>query len=206
MDRSDWQTRLATEEASRGYSQGFKFLYCPWSTLDTGTDVFLSLNPGKPPEGVDLRTVSDERGNSYVVERETTQSPITEQFIKFCALLETPPEKMLTGVVMPYRTERWLKKRDDINLDIAFDFWSQVLAKNSVRRVFCLGRDSERVVLKLTGARLSAEIQSGWGNYTIRRYDCANGLQVFGLLHFSTFKMMSNAACVRQLQHLIFEL
>lgn len=139
------------------------------------------------------------------MERETTQSPITEQFIKFCSFLGVNPADMLTGVAMPYRTDRWSKSRDDANLDIGFEFWTQVIAANPIARLFCLGRDAERMAVKLTGARLAAEISSGWGEYTIRRHETSNGLKVFGLLHFSTFKMMSNETCVRQLQRLISE-
>ena len=105
MDREMWTRRLATEERLRGYDQGYKFLYCPWSTLGASGDAFISLNPGgKTPVGADLRTLSDERGNSYYVERATTESPITEQFLKFCDLVGTHYSKMLTGVAMPYRT------------------------------------------------------------------------------------------------------
>ena len=77
MDRKQWQDMLVRKERETGLTEGFKFVYGPWSTLFGPEVAFISRMPGPAPDGADLRTVSDERGNSYVVERETTKSPIT---------------------------------------------------------------------------------------------------------------------------------
>lgn len=65
MDRDGWQQLLTAEETKLQFSQGFKFLYGPWSSRAGLEVAFLSLNPGRAPPFAELRTVSDERGNSY---------------------------------------------------------------------------------------------------------------------------------------------
>lgn len=82
--REDWDQELRRLESELCFNEGFKPLYCPWSTLETGRVAFLSLNPGRAPDDAEMRVVSDERGNSYEVERETTKSPLTDQFLKLC--------------------------------------------------------------------------------------------------------------------------
>jgi hypothetical protein len=64
VDGRQWLEILHSGEASLGFNQGFKILYCPLTTLVTAKVAFLSLNPGPAPEGADLRVVSDERGNN----------------------------------------------------------------------------------------------------------------------------------------------
>ena len=80
MDRDVWQSLLAMEERKRGYTDGFKLLFCPWSLIDTADTLFLSLNPGNDPSGEFMRIASDERGNSYLVQRQAKHSPIAEQY------------------------------------------------------------------------------------------------------------------------------
>ena len=63
------------EEYERQYSfkEGYKILYCPWDTIGKSDVAFISLNPGRPPSYADLKILSDERGNSYEVEKFTTE-------------------------------------------------------------------------------------------------------------------------------------
>ena len=102
MDRDFWFDRLTAEERRLDLSGGFKFLYGPWKGLETARIAFLSLNPGQAPVEAELRVVSDERGNSYEVERTTTLSPITEQVER------TPPPKPRRNMAYNITLWRWL--------------------------------------------------------------------------------------------------
>ena len=55
MDQNHWQEVLTKEESARGYSDGFKLLYCPWRLIASADTLFLSLNPGNDPSGESMR-------------------------------------------------------------------------------------------------------------------------------------------------------
>ncbi len=205
MDREHWQRLLTDGEAMRGYDDGFKLLFCPWRLLQSADALFLSLNPGSDPSGEFMRVASDERGNSYLVKRDARHSPMAEQYKRLCALVGQDPEEMLAGALMPYRTAKWRQRRDAPNIAVAAEFWQSVLSNGRIRSVYCMGKDVEKAVVKMTGARLDCELRAGWGELKVRRHKTVEGVRVFGLLHFSTFKMLSRPACVEQLREL-FEL
>lgn len=205
MDREHWQRLLTDEEALRGYDDGFKLLFCPWRLLRTSDSLFLSLNPGNDPSGELMRVASDERGNSYLVQREARHSPIAEQYRKLCDLVGQDPEEMLAGTLMPYRTANWSRRRDAPNIEVVADFWQSVLSNGRIRNVYCMGKDVEKAVVEMVAGRLDCELPAGWGKLMVRRYRTVEGIRIFGLLHFSTFKMLSRPACVEQLREL-FEL
>jgi hypothetical protein len=203
MDRDYWQELLTEKEQAKGYTDGFKLLFCPWSLIDTADTLFLSLNPGNDPSGEFMRIASDERGNSYLVKREAKHSPMADQYQKLCQFVEKNPEEVLTGALMPFRTAKWDKNRDRQNISVARPFWRQVLAAGKIRRVFCMGREVEDEVVASTKAKLQRQLPANWGNLTIRRYTTKNDIQIFGLLHFSTYKMFGRAECIPQLAELL---
>lgn len=203
MECEYWQELLRREELARGYNDGFKLLFCPWRLIDTADTLFLSLNPGNDPSGEFMRIASDERGNSYLVEREARHSPIAEQYRQLCEFIHKDPEEVLAGALMPFRTDRWDHKRDRQNISVARPFWRQVIATGNVRQIFCMGREVEKEVVASTNAELKNQLPANWGNLTIRRYTTESGLQIFGLLHFSTYKMFGRAECIPQLAKLL---
>jgi hypothetical protein len=203
MDRDVWQSLLAMEERKRGYTDGFKLLFCPWSLIDTADTLFLSLNPGNDPSGEFMRIASGERGNSYLVQRQAKHSPIAEQYRQLCEFIDRNPEQVLTGTLMPFRTPKWDRRRDQPNIEVVTPFWRNILKSGRIRQVFCMGRDVEDAVVNLASARLECEIPANWGKLNIRRHVTANGMKVYGLLHFSTYKMFGRAECVPQLAELL---
>lgn len=122
MEREYWQNLLVQEERARGYNDGFKLLFCPWALIETADTLFLSLNPGNDPSGELMRISSDERGNSYLVEREARHSPIADQYRQLCEFVGKDPEEVLTGTLMPFRTSRWDNNRDRSNIAITRSF------------------------------------------------------------------------------------
>lgn len=202
LDRNHWQRVLSENEARLGYEDGFKLLFCPWRLIQSADALFLSLNPGRDPSGELMRVASDERGNSYLIKRDVRHSPMAAQYQMLCDLIGKDPESVLAGALMPYRTDRWVATRDAPNINLVRPFWDAVFARGHVREVYCMGREVERAVVDLLEARLDEEIPAGWGRLTLRRYVSPQGVVVYGLLHLSTFKMLSRAPCVAQLRHL----
>lgn len=212
LDHAGWQGLLAAEERRLGLTQGFKMLYGPWSSLGTASVAFLSLKPGAAPPGADLRTVSDERGNSYKIERSTTVSPITEQFLALAALLGHAPREILSGVVAPFRAAAWEEMtaaQKDGALALGRRFWAGPLARPDLRLVLAVSQEAADLVVALTGAALEAEIPAGWGNLRLRRYRTGDGRTVVHLPHLSRFRLLSRAssreAVARALSHSGFD-
>ncbi|EYD74062.1 hypothetical protein Rumeso_04433 [Rubellimicrobium mesophilum DSM 19309] len=196
-DREAWRRRLAAEEQRLNLSQGLKFVYGPWSTLDTGHVAFLSLKPGTAPPGADLRAVSDERGNSYEVERTTTGSPITGQFLALTELLGVRPREVLTGVVTPFRAVAWgnlTVRQKDGALALGREFWAGPLARPDLRLIVAVSQEAADLIITLTGATAESEISAGWGHLCLRRYRTCDGRAIVHLPHLSRFRLLSRAA------------
>lgn len=66
-----------------------------------------------------------------------------------------------------------------------------------------MGREVENAVVEMTDAKLKRQIPANWGSLNIRRYEAPSGVQVFGLLHFSTYKMFGRPECIPQLAKLL---
>ena len=191
LDRAQWEDALRSREQQLGYTQGYKLLFCPWATLKRARVAFISLNPGRPPDGADLRVVSDERGNSYEVERSYTASPITEQFLQFCDFLDVAPSEVLTGVAAPFRSCGWgqlssVQKNEALAMGTAF--WSQAL-NQEIKMVVAVSKEAARVAQDALGARFETAIPSGWGEVQIQIFQGAHGRRLVQLPHLSRFKL-----------------
>ncbi|MBP9048869.1 MAG: hypothetical protein WAT35_15135 [Tabrizicola sp.] len=192
MDRDGWQQLLTAEETKLQFSQGFKFLYGPWSSRAGLEVAFLSLNPGRAPPFAELRTVSDERGNSYLIEASTTVSPLTQQFLTFAARVASPPEAILTGVVAPFRTDDWkgasLAQRRAM-LSLGRSFWREPLIDARLRLIVAVSDEAAALAVELTGAKFDGKRPAGWGDLVIRRYRLPNGGVIAHLPHLSRFRL-----------------
>ena len=207
MDRADWQRRLETEERRLGLTGGFKLVYAPWSTLLRPETVFLSLNPGRAPAKADLRTVSDERGVSYVVERETTRSPITSQFLGMADFLGVDAERIVPGTVMPFRSGAWTdltKAQRSRGLALGREFWTEVLCRSTVRMVVAVSAEATAMAVDILGATLVRSVPAGWGNVSVHRYETPAGTTVVQLPHLSRFRLFGRPASEAAL-NLVFE-
>jgi hypothetical protein len=207
--RELWSDRLRQAEAAHGFDQGYKLLYCPWRTLEGSDLTFLSLNPGRPPNDAELRVVSDERGNSYEVERAVTQSPITEQFLRMCGFLQVEPSRVLTGVVAPFRSAGWdemLRTQKAAALDFGRAFWEEALAVPGRQGPIVVCSDqAARLAVDILGARHEASHPAGWGNINVHRFRGRDGQTVVHLPHLSRFKLFGRAQSEAALAH-IFDL
>lgn len=204
--RDIWDKRVRDIGRAVGFAEGYKILYAPWATIGTTDTVFLSLNPGRPPAGAELETLSDERGNSYEVERYITASPITAQFLALANLLQLRPIEILTGVVAPFRSDRWAQVPADkrnVALRLGKQFWEQVFEVRRPNRVIVCGPEAAKIASDALGARFELAAPSGWGEVSLRRYRARDGAAVIQLPHLSTFKLLSRAECMGPLREVL---
>ena len=194
LKRDDIQKILLAKEKELAFEEGFKLLYCPWERINSAQLAFLSLNPGRPPNQESLRVVSDERGNSYVVEREINKSPITEQYLKFCELLGVNPNAVLSGVIFPFRSNAWksltIFQRQQ-GLALGSQLWKSILHEK-IRLVVAVGNETAKILIDIFDAKKEKCVPSGWGNISLRRFIGHNGVKIVQLPHLSRFKLLSN--------------
>ena len=151
MNKYYWEEQLINAEKKLQFPDGYKLLFCPWETLANKSikTAFISLNPGKAPDGADLKVISDERGNSYEVEEFTTASPLTAQFLKLCKFLKIKPSNMLTGPACPFRGNRWKDfnpKQKQAGFRLGNEFWSTAL--DGIELIVILGDEAKNSINK----------------------------------------------------------
>lgn len=204
--REIWDCRVREAGKVLKFTEGYKILYAPWSTIGTTDTAFLSLNPGRPPMAAELETLSDERGNSYEVERYITASPITAQFLALADLLGRKPVEILTGVAAPFRSDRWSMvsaEKRRASLQLGRQFWEQAFAVRRPIRVIVCGSEAAKVACDALGAKAELTVPSGWGEVSLRRFRAADGATVIQLPHLSTFKLLSRPACLPPLRSIL---
>jgi hypothetical protein len=193
-----WNRRISKAATELGFNEGYKILYVPWSTIGASDTIFLSLNPGRAPYDAALSTLSDERGNSYEVEASTTRSPLTKQFLALAEKLSLKPLEILTGAVVPFRSDRWhdcTREQRLSALALGREFWRQAFELRRPRLVIACGMEAARMAANLLDAEIDVSLPSGWGRTKIRRYCASDGAFVIHLPHLSTFKLFSRPEC-----------
>ena len=207
MDRGKWSKKLSKADEKYHFPDGYKLLYSPWETLKKAKIAFISLNPGKPPKNAELKVVSDERGNSYEVEKEITESEITPQFLSLCKFLETSPNEVLTGTICPFRSADWENFLDGsiftdeqkrIGLSLGEEFWLEALKKINI--IISVGNETTNLAVKILDAKKNLEINSGWGKVKLRRYENSQNKLIIHLPHLSRFQLFSRQNCIKPLK------
>lgn len=182
MDQDDWIRELEQAEDEYSFRDGYKFVYGPWDTLDNTEVAFLSLNPGKasPRHRDIIREIADERGNTYEVEQWTTVSPINDQFLRLARLLDRDPAEILTGVVVPFRSDDWgglTPRQREKSLDLGRRFWKEPLSSPSLRLIIASGAPAAKLVVEITGASPDSEAGFRLGLLQIAPLPLATGRQ-----------------------------
>ena len=205
MNREYWTKVLNEAEAKLKFKDGYKFVYGPWATLEGAEIAFLSLMPGPAPDNAEMRTISDERGNSYEVEKHATKSPITDQFLRFAEFIGRKPGRILTGVVAPFRFDDWggmSKEQQAESLKIGEQFWRIPLSQPSLQWIFAIGAEAEKFVVKATDASFERAAPSGWGDRELRCYK-SNNKTIICLPHLSRFKLFGRESSEQAIRHFL---
>ena len=208
MDREHWTKVLDEAETRLEFEDGYKFVYGPWRTLEGAEIAFLSLNPGRAPDKAKMRTISDECGNSYENEKRTTKSPITDQFLRFADFIGRQPSQILTGVVVPFRSDRWesmSKEQQTESIKLGKEFWRVPLSQSSLQWIFAIGVEAEKLVVEITGAHPHyPPVSAEWGTQQLRSYK-SNGKTIIFLPHLSHFGLFSREVSKQAIRHLLTE-
>ena len=198
MDREYIEKKILDIENKYNFTEGYKLLYCPWSTINHSSIAFISLNPGsKMPDESDMRLLSDERGNSYEVEMHTTKSPITNQFLELCKLLNKNPSDILTGTICPFRSKSWIslsREQRDAGLMLGKYFWHKTLDK--INLLICVGNDVAKNIISISDFKKEKIFNSGWGDIKIIKYKDSTDRKLIHLPHLSTFKLFFQKKCL----------
>ena len=208
-----WRHKLDSAMEDHGFDLGYKLLNSPWSTVKNAEVAVISLNPGIHPEKdptYNPRLISEERGNSYVVEGEILkqvggkEKSISKQLFALYDILNVAPHKTLTAPFAPMRTKGWGKKDQTaqqkmVNLKLAREFWSDVLKTNKYLKVIVvIGFEAGDEVSKILRARPIKDVSTGWkkprgpGFVNVKIYRTANGIPIFVLPHLSSYQIFSN--------------
>ena len=204
MDKNDWVNKLESIEKVYDFKKGYKLLYCPWDTIGKSSTAFVSLNPGNAPVNANLRLISDERGNSYEVEKNITKSPINKQFLELCKFLNKKPSEILAGTVCPFRSSSWnslTKRQRDAGIKIGQKFWSEVLL--NIDLIVCVGYESANIICGILDFEDDIIIDSGWGDLKLKRYNNSKNQTMVSLPHLSTFKLFSRQQCIGPLREIL---
>lgn len=191
---SEWYKFIRQEEELLDFKDGFKFLYCPAETISRAEVAFISLNPGRPPDQVSMREITDERGNTYEVESTYTKSPITKQFLALSNFINKKPSQILTGVAFPFRSNRWkdlTNTQKSRGLELGKMFWLDMLSKSNLKLLILCAEEVKIIFNKDLDMKIDCEISANWSNIKLRRYTTNRRLEVIQLPHLSTYKLFS---------------
>lgn len=204
--RADLHDLLSEAEAKLGLNEGFALVQAPWALLDSAEAVFLSLSPGAPAPGeTEIRRVSDERGNSFRMERDAHTPPLTEQFLAMAELLDRHPDDILTGVLMPFRNAGWADlnaRQREMGAEIGRAFWASALTHPARRIIVTTGGEVEEAVSDMLDASPERRIPAGWGDLELARYATPSGATLIALPNLSLFGLFSRPESERPLRQI----
>ena len=152
--------------------------------------------------------LSDERGNSYEVEKRETQSPLTNQFLKLCSFLGIPPNQILTGVACPFRSDQWndfSTGQKEAGLKFGKLFWSKVLDEK-IKLIITSGGIANKLITEIKDAKIETEKKACWANICLKRYSNSQNTKIVALPHLSRFKLFSRTECRNPLNAIFREL
>jgi hypothetical protein len=208
-----WVGKLCAAEKRLDFNGGFGFVYGPLSTLESADVAFLTLNPGRPPDGVEVtRAISNECGNAYELDAcKPGVSPLAAQFLKFAEMIDRKPKKILTGVVAPFRSGNWRDLEPEqvaTSLELGRCFWRGPLQRESLKLVVCCSHVAAMVASELIEVDCTRKddcknwaIDSGWGNTKIRVSEKCDKALVH-LPHLSRYQLFSHEESKQVLKEL----
>jgi len=191
-----------------GSPLGWRLLYSPCRVLDGARVAFIGLNPGGSAIDPDHGVFSCEGGSAYRKEVENwgTSSQLQDQVRELFRRLNVPPEEVLAGNLVPFRSPSEASLQDAPGA-IAFGrtLWAEILKTARPSIVISMGRAANREVAQLLGVRDIRSYPVGWGAYTASRGRFPGGTWI-GLPHLSRFAIMKRAASQAALTELFQDL
>jgi len=194
MDEKSLHLKIEREYKMRGDDLGWRFLYSPVDVLKKSQVAFIGLNPGgnkKPTDHAEFATVS---GSAYEHESWTGhppgESPLQQQVLALFERVGVPPEQVLAGNLVPFRSPTWAKLKDSKKA-MAFGkkIWKEVLENTKPELIITMGRESQNAVADLLNVSSIQKVTVSWGNIAATKGKYKYGRFV-GLPHLSRFGIM----------------
>lgn len=188
-----YEARL--QQNPSGRPLGWRLLYSPRSVLEGARVAFIGLNPGGSTIDPDHGMFSSEPGSAYRrdVENWGASSQLQDQVLELFRRLNVPPEEVLAGNLVPFRSSSEATLEDAPGA-IAFGktLWAEILKTARPSLVASMGGTANREVAQLLGVDDINSYPVGWGAYTASRGRFPDGTWI-GLPHLSRFAIMKRA-------------
>lgn len=124
----------------------------------------ITINPGggcfEPPSW------SVEAGSAYAIESWKSCAPghekLQRQVIRMFQIMGVKPEEVLSGYLVPFRSQEWGKlPRKSESISFGIGLWQEVLKQAKVETVIAFGKDTAPHMIKILEARLRATHPAG---------------------------------------------
>ncbi|WP_165978808.1 uracil-DNA glycosylase family protein [Antarcticimicrobium luteum] len=204
---TDFRDRIEAAYQRSGNALGWRFLYSPAETLQGARIAFLGLNPGGSAEDDAHATYAMESGSAYSHESWVGCAPgesrLQRQVLALFERLDTKPEHVLAGNLVPFRSRDWqsLKNPED-SVQFGTELWEEVLRSAKPALVITMGSQTRRIVVNLLGIEELTKHDVGWGRVAAYkgRFD---GGRFVGLPHLSRFGIITRPQSTEVLDELL---
>ena len=190
----------------RGYKLGWRLLYSPPSVLDGARVAFVGLNPGGSSRPVDHAEFAMARGSAYALENwgaAPGRSKLQQQVLSLFSMIKEPPERVLAGNLVPFRSPSWSALADRIAaLKFGRAIWERILSESSPSLVICMAGEAMTALKDILSVRQTERIPVGWGEICGERGEYERGTLV-RIPHLSRFAIMNRPASVPGLRRLL---
>ena len=189
-----------------GNQLGWRFLYSPIPSLEDADVAFLGLNPGGASEDKKNPCFAPRTGSAYETEQwgnyAPGQSPLQQQVRGLFAKIRVEAKDVLSGNLIPFRSAslRSLKNRGYC-FEYGAALWSQVLRMSRPGLIIGMGRDVERILVRILDASQQRRVQMNWGKVSGRCWSFPGGTLVV-LPHLSRFRVITREASQQGLAEL----
>lgn len=194
---SELERRIEDEYRECGYDLGWRLLASPIRVLDGAKIGFIGLNPGGSVVDPKHATLAPS-ASAYVTECwagfPAGKSPLQMQVRRLFGALGVPPDEVLAGNLVPFRSPNWSSlPHKERATAFGKAIWRDIFAQTRPEIVVAMGRLVYEAMAEILSAEQLPNIASGWGNVPIRRG--INGkTQLVGLPHLSRFSLIGRTA------------
>lgn len=195
----NFRGRIEEAYQQSGNTLGWRFLYSPSKTLAGAPVAFIGLNPGGSVEEDMHGTYAMERGSAYSHEGwggcAPGQHQLQKQVLALFAKLETKPEDVLAGNLVPFRSRDWnsLKNRKN-SVQFGKELWKEVLQRSQSSLIITMGAQTTKILSEMLNIRQLEKHPTGWGKVSAFRGEFEGGSLV-GLPHLSRFGIVTRPQC-----------
>ncbi len=181
-----------------GMRRGWRLLYSPKDVLDDADVAFIGLNPGGHTADAAHGEFSTSQGSAYVLETWEGKSapghaPLQCQARLLFRQLGVPPERVLAGNLVPYRSRSWqtLPHRREA-LAVGRTIWTDILQRAEPGLVIAMGAVVWQALSRMLAVGDVKTYPLGWGKVVARSARFEHG-RLIGLPHLSRYRVFGRS-------------